>query len=152
MDGNIDTGYRPPLSQYTQQLLTELGDIFVNRGASYSDFSDNSRVSQDLSRAFGTDADTGTDDTTTNGVEMLRHKLSRLAASGWNHRDSWLDIAGFALLIAANQDRTLDMANRQRTTWPSGYQHPAADNVFLQRHSGMSVLSDTPMVNATETL
>lgn len=113
MDGSLATGTRPPLAGFTQKLLNELTDIFVNRGASYSDFDDNSKVCQDICRSFGLDADVGIDDTTLNGVEMIRHKLSRLASNGWNHRDSWLDLAGYALLIAAAQDRAKQMAYGQ---------------------------------------
>lgn len=68
------------------------------------------------------------DDFTTNGVELIRHKLSRLASNNWDHRDSWIDIAGYAFLIAACQDRKRETDSRQSSL---SFVHPI-DSTFAR--------------------
>jgi hypothetical protein len=57
------------------------------------------------------------------GVEMISHKLCRALCGDPNHRDHWLDIAGYATRVAEEIDRScheardeavLDAIERQR--------------------------------------
>jgi hypothetical protein len=40
------------------------------------------------------------------GVEMISHKLCRALCGDPNHRDHWLDIAGYATRVAEETDRS----------------------------------------------
>ena len=113
MASDFTTNSRPPISGFVKKILEELNATLVERGANYSDFEDNAAINQNIAATLGfaqlvvlpSSGVSPVSHTVATAVEMIRGKLSRLACNGWDHRDSWIDIAGYALLVAAVQDR-----------------------------------------------
>lgn len=79
-----------------------IGDILNERGERYGEFSELADLSQCLKEAmaggsrdwYGMDADQK------EALEMICHKIARILNGDPNYPDSWLDIAGYAKLVA----------------------------------------------------
>lgn len=110
---------RPPLLDFQVDAINRLRHTYFNRGADYADYEDNSKVAVAIMRALGEDPDRSDD--AINSMFYIAGKLSRLAMlNGSKHRDSWLDIAGYALLQVAILDRAKDMAGEVDTGLTKG--------------------------------
>lgn len=79
-----------------QQTLTE-------RGSRYGVFAHHAEVTQSFKAIFrarmGAKWDTLADDQK-EALEMIAHKLGRIVNGDPNYADSWVDIAGYAKLVA----------------------------------------------------
>jgi len=103
---NPDKVVRAPLTDFLVPVLGELSRILVDRSKDYKDFQDVSTVNQSIARSlFASVSFGGVPDSTLTAIENIRGKLARLSSSGWEHRDSWIDIAGYAILAVAVSDR-----------------------------------------------
>ncbi len=84
----------------TQDIDTTLAE----RGARYGKFKDHARISQALKTAIA--ANTSADqlnrlaDDQIEALDMICHKIARILNGDPNYADSWVDIAGYAKLIA----------------------------------------------------
>lgn len=88
-------------------MTEKLPEVLRERGQNYGLFSDMSQVAQDLKSvvraaltqnpqyAACSDADKAT---LNEGLDMILHKISRIACGDPTFHDSWLDIAGYATI------------------------------------------------------
>lgn len=114
MRGNQDTtngvgdaslgGSKTNIQRFIIEGLTALGTALASRGDSYSDITDNASVFIDALKGHGVEFPSK-NDTAMYCNAMIQAKLARLACSGWNHQDSVMDIAGFAILWLAQLKR-----------------------------------------------
>lgn len=92
----------------TTQLLAE-------RGKTHGDFSDHAEITQSLKRIFygyycrGSSASVKDklNSVKQEAIDMIFHKLGRIAAGDPDFKDHWDDIAGYAKLVAdrCSQDK-----------------------------------------------
>lgn len=86
-----------------QGLVTGVDDILAQRGLRYGKFKDRAQLCQELKRVMVRHAEalgTTFTDSQWESLEMIAHKIARIVNGDPNHVDSWLDIAGYAKLIA----------------------------------------------------
>lgn len=74
----------------------------AERGVHYGSFEDRCRVEQVIKRAFASGHQWGAmSDDCRSALEMIATKVSRIVAgNNPEHYDSWLDISGYATLVA----------------------------------------------------
>lgn len=84
--------------------MSELDEVLRERGNDYGDFECMARVSQELKKTMAS-GETPFVPAQQEAIDMICHKLSRLACGNANKKDTWLDIAGYATLIS----NTLEM-------------------------------------------
>ena len=81
--------------------MSDTEKVLSERGDEYGKFIDNSTIAQDLKRIvhnqLGWEA---ADSDQQEALDMICSKLSRLLNGNVNHLDSWVDIAGYATLVA----------------------------------------------------
>lgn len=82
---------------------SDVGRILDERGARYGKFEDHAAVTQRLKTILRThmgDRWEVLSDYQKEGLEMVCHKLGRIANGDPDYADSWVDIAGYAKLVA----------------------------------------------------
>jgi transposase len=82
---------------------TSVGTILAERGTKYGNFIDHARITQDLKGVMGEfllDQGKRLDDDQIEALEMIFHKIGRILNGDPNYADSWIDIAGYATLVA----------------------------------------------------
>lgn len=81
--------------------MTDIQEVLDERGSRYGQFERNAMVSQLLkSVLFETKKDVFLEHYQREALDMIAHKLARIVCGDPNYADSWLDIAGFAMLVA----------------------------------------------------
>lgn len=86
-----------------ETLDKTLDKTLDSRAKTYGAFRDNSRLAQALKRAMAEHAEdmkVTFDDDQWEALEMIASKMARIVNGNSDHVDSWLDIAGYATLIA----------------------------------------------------
>ena len=80
--------------------------VLEERGKKYGSFEGHATITQNLKIAmrnsknwFGLNADM------TEALEMIQHKIGRILNGDPNYADSWVDIAGYATLVAERLER-----------------------------------------------
>ena len=80
-----------------------LTQVLVERGSRYGKFTTHAEYTQTLKAIFrakmGVKWD-GLEDDQKEALEMIAHKLGRIMNGDPNYADSWVDIAGYAQLVA----------------------------------------------------
>jgi hypothetical protein len=80
-----------------------IGEILDERGKRYGTFVGHAEVSQQLKTVMN-DALMQRDKDLTNdqyeALDMIAHKIARIINGDPNYADSWIDIAGYAQLVA----------------------------------------------------
>ena len=76
-----------------------IGEILDERGKRYGKFKDHAEISQRLKYVVSARKDVLTDDQR-EALEMICHKIARIINGDPNYADSWIDIAGYAQLVA----------------------------------------------------
>ena len=80
---------------------SELDDVLAERGGRYGEFKDHARLSQELKRTMQSTAGwIRLNDAQKESLEMIVHKVARILNGDPKYRDSWVDIAGYAELVA----------------------------------------------------
>ena len=84
--------------------MTDITQTLTERGARYGKFADHARISQALKLAIATHTtkeqlDRLADDQF-EALDMICHKMARILNGDPNYADSWIDIAGYAQLVA----------------------------------------------------
>jgi len=85
------------------QMTTPTEQLLAERGQTHGDFSTHARVTQAIKNVlFGDD---GVDlskftEVHMEAIDMIAHKLGRIAAGNPNFKDHWDDIAGYARLVS----------------------------------------------------
>ena len=83
-------------------------DVLKERGTRYGEFRDHAKISQEMKEAFFYHSNTAGADGAGNmgylpyqreALEMIFHKLARIANGDPMYIDSWQDIAGYAELV-----------------------------------------------------
>jgi hypothetical protein len=77
-------------------MITEILD---ERGKRYGKFKDHAEISQRLKYVVRDRKDSLSDDQR-EALEMICHKIARIINGDPNYADSWIDIAGYAQLVA----------------------------------------------------
>lgn len=96
---------RQPIAAANRETLDILGNILADRGASYADIADNGRIFCDLLRAMGFKWPEAMTDVQVHCLVMQATKWARLASGDFQHLDSLLDTAGYAILAHADTRR-----------------------------------------------
>jgi hypothetical protein len=82
---------------------TSVDAVLAERGARYGKFEDHARITQELKGVMGEfllDQRKRLDDDQIEALEMIFHKIGRILNGDPNYADSWIDIAGYAKLVA----------------------------------------------------
>lgn len=87
--------------------MSEVDNIIDQRGNRYGVFKDQAKLSQSLMAAMVShvkaDGEAGWSKLSYSqreSLEMIQHKIARIINGDPNYDDSWIDIAGYAQLIA----------------------------------------------------
>ena len=81
----------------------EVGTLLDERGARYGNFLDQARISQRLKNVahqFAAEHDKHFDVDQAEALDMIFAKIGRILNGDPNYADSWIDIAGYAKLVA----------------------------------------------------
>lgn len=82
-------------------MSNDITVILQERGERYGDFADHARISQHLkSVIFAYRKRQDLEDDQVEALDMIAHKISRILNGDPNYPDSWIDIAGYAQLVA----------------------------------------------------
>jgi len=88
------------------EKVQSVEDTLKQRGTRYGTFANHSKLSQQLKNAIFEHANyhqiTAMSPDQVEAIEMICHKLARIANGDPNYDDSWQDIAGYAQLIVDN--------------------------------------------------
>lgn len=81
--------------------MTDIAATLEQRGSRYGSFDGHARITQNLKRAMA-DSPNWSDlaDDQRETLEMVAHKIGRILNGDPDYDDSWVDIAGYAKLIA----------------------------------------------------
>lgn len=81
--------------------MTDIAATLEQRGARYGSFDGHARITQNLKRVM-VDSPNWSDlaDDQRETLEMVAHKIGRILNGDPNYDDSWVDIAGYAKLVA----------------------------------------------------
>lgn len=93
------------MTEACASTLHTLRATLVERGATYSDIEDNSIVFCNILRAMGFRWPETMTDTQVHCTTMEATKMARLATGDFQHLDSLLDMAGYAVLAHAETSR-----------------------------------------------
>lgn len=81
--------------------MSDVTQILTERGGRYGKFKDHAKLSQSLKHTMiRTDGWDLCDPDQREALEMICHKIARVLNGDPNYADSWVDIAGYAQLVA----------------------------------------------------
>lgn len=73
--------------------------VLAERGARYGKFKDHARITQRFKEILA-ESSFKLNDSQNEALEMIFHKIARILNGDPNYADSWVDIAGYAKLVA----------------------------------------------------
>jgi hypothetical protein len=79
--------------------VSDILEILNERGERYGTFQQQAAISQSLKRVMFA-AERKLEDDQTEALEMIANKIARILNGDPDYVDSWLDIAGYATLVA----------------------------------------------------
>ena len=79
--------------------MTDITSTLAERGSRYGPFEDHAAITQSIKRAIFAHGNLLADDQR-EALEMIAHKIGRIVNGDPNYADSWVDIAGYAKLVA----------------------------------------------------
>ena len=81
--------------------MTQIDNTLAERGTRYGKFTGHARITQHLKMVMFTyKARQELDDDMIEALEMIAHKIGRILNGDPRYADSWIDIAGYAKLVA----------------------------------------------------
>jgi hypothetical protein len=83
--------------------MNNVDSTLQERGSRYGTFKGQAEISQHLKgvlRKYEADRGCDLDPDQRESLEMVMHKIARIINGDPNYHDSWLDIAGYAKLVA----------------------------------------------------
>lgn len=83
--------------------MNELNAILAERGSRYGTFVGHAAVTMALKNVIQAELmkrDKGLDDDQQEALDMICHKMGRIINGDPDYADSWVDIAGYAQLVA----------------------------------------------------
>ena len=87
----------------TPKTPTDVAQILTERGERYGKFLGHATIAQDLKNVINVALETRKkilEDDQLEALEMICHKIGRILNGDPNYADSWVDIAGYAKLVA----------------------------------------------------
>jgi hypothetical protein len=84
-------------------MTTDTNAVLAERGARYGTFASNAATSQALKRIMAdhlAKANKQVADDQWEAMEMIAHKIARIINGDPDYADNWVDIAGYAALVA----------------------------------------------------
>lgn len=85
--------------------LTAAETLLAERGKTHGDFRDHANATQSLKATFSAHNKNKLSSVQFEAVDMILHKLGRIAAGNPNFKDHWDDIAGYARLVSQDLER-----------------------------------------------
>lgn len=81
--------------------MNDIAETLTERGSRYGSFKGHARITWNIKRAMRDTPNwmTMTDDQR-ESLDMIAHKIGRILNGDPNYDDSWVDIAGYAKLVA----------------------------------------------------
>ena len=79
---------------------TDIDSVLVERGGRYGTFENQSDISQKLQELLFINNKYKLSRSQIEALQMISGKLSRIVNGDPNYADSWIDVAGYAMLIA----------------------------------------------------
>ena len=96
--------YPNPLEDFTKQKTAEqqqIAAILAERGSRYGDFTTHAKITQDIKCVMSQCPRwQNLNCSQREALEMIAHKIGRILNGDPNYADSWVDIAGYAKLVA----------------------------------------------------
>lgn len=81
--------------------MTDISRILEERSERYGDFDTHANLSQNLKRTMRDHPGwLNLDDDMRESLEMIQHKIARILNGDPHYADSWIDIVGYAQLVA----------------------------------------------------
>lgn len=82
--------------------MADIKEVLEQRGNRYGEFLNQARISQAFKDTFhsGYTNYTNLSVDKREAIEMILHKIARILNGDPNYKDSWVDIAGYATLVA----------------------------------------------------
>lgn len=80
-------------------MAIDVKDILIERGSRYGEFKRHAEITmalKDIINAYAPNLD----DDQLEALDMIAHKIGRILNGDPNYVDSWVDIAGYAQLVA----------------------------------------------------
>jgi len=96
---------------------TNIADVLAERGSRYGEFKRHAQITMALKDVIERYGDS-LDDTQTEALHMIAHKIGRILNGDPTYVDSWVDIAGYAKLVADQLEK--DAAKYVVSDWPPG--------------------------------
>ena len=81
-------------------VLSKVDQILAARQNHHGDFSNHAAAAQAMKEAFNNNLQHELTPVQAEAVDMILHKLARIAAGDPFHEDHWDDIAGYATLVS----------------------------------------------------
>ena len=86
-------------------MSTEIAEVLAERGKRYGEFTDHARVTMGLKSIIAMEISRlhklpFLADDQREALHMICHKIGRIVCGDPNYADSWIDIAGYAKLVA----------------------------------------------------
>lgn len=78
--------------------MREISETLKERRSEHGDFTDHARIAQRLKTVLKMEQ-LQLSDIQNEALDMILHKIARIAAGNPNHKDHWHDIAGYAKLV-----------------------------------------------------
>lgn len=96
----------PVAEQVCMPRTDSIDAVLTERGSRYGNFEDHARITQAIKHEIRQgDSYTKMEDDMVEALDMIAHKIGRIVNGDPRYADSWVDIAGYAKLVA---DRLLD--------------------------------------------
>ena len=81
--------------------MTNVNEMLRGREARYGSFQGHAKISQDIKDVMKvTSGWEKVEDDQLEALEMIAHKIARILNGDPNYADNWIDIAGYATLVA----------------------------------------------------
>lgn len=83
--------------------MSGLNETLAERGARYGAFTCHAKITQHLKYFYRNELSSrgkSMDDDMYEAMDMIMHKIGRIVNGDPNYADSWVDIAGYAQLVA----------------------------------------------------
>ena len=85
--------------------MTDLDAVLADRAKTHGDYKVHAQITQSL-KAIVRGSEAKRNDSQREALEMILHKIGRICAGDPNIKDHWVDIAGYAQLVANQLDAT----------------------------------------------
>lgn len=80
--------------------MSDINKMLDERGSRYGNFMDHAKITQQLKGIVNAYAGDKLDFDQIEALDMICHKMGRILNGDPDYEDSWLDIAGYAKLVA----------------------------------------------------